>query len=421
MSIFSSLLKKIFPSFLLASLATGCAVPNPSFEDMAAQYQDTVEQYNFNNILLNVVRASQGLPLSFLDIPTIIGTGSFTAGTGGSTYTNGSLAGPWLNGATSTFSINPSVTVAKSFNYTQSSLDNATFQQAFNADIPLSTVNFFSSSNMSAELLGNLLIQTIEFEEEGGKIISYTNSPTSPTYLNFLALLQLLQKYNLRTYVVNNEMPFGPRMTDAQAVTTLPVLFQQEKQNALQMKFFPAEGKEKPYYQYVRNTQVVKLCFGDSPYENEISKKYGDTYLCVKKTPKDAQHLAHEGVATNESINVSSNPKPKLRISIRSNKDIYQYLGEILRIQTQNPDFQVLANPPFLNPDMKEPPRPIFVILKNQIPPKFIAKVDYRGDTYVIPTEYNGYSTLVISLLSQLLSLNKVNGSIPASPAVIVK
>lgn len=417
---FAHLSKKIIPQIFLVTLVSGCAVPNPSFEDMAAQYQDTVEQYNFNNILLNVVRASEGLPLSFLDIPTIIGTGSFTAGTGGSTYTNGSLSGSWLSGVTSTFSINPNVTVGKSFNYTQSSLDNATFQQAFNTSIPLTTVNFFASSNMSAELLGNLLIDTIELQEKDGKIVTYNNSPSSPTYNNFLALLKTLQQYNLRTYVVNTEIPFGPKMTDGQAVTTLPVLFQQAKQSILQMKYFPAEGKEKPYYQYVQNMQMVKLCFGESAFADEIKKKYGDTYFCIKQNPKDPKILAYEGVSTNTDNNTLQG-KSRLRINIRSNKDIYQYLGEIMRIQNQNPQFQVLANPRFLNPDSKEPPRPLFVVLKNQNVDKFIAKVNYRGDTYVVPYLYNGYSTLVINMLSQLLNLNKVNGSIPQSPAVIVK
>lgn len=42
---------------------------------MAEEYQNTFEQYNFNNILLNVVRGSEGLPVSLLDIPNIIGTG----------------------------------------------------------------------------------------------------------------------------------------------------------------------------------------------------------------------------------------------------------------------------------------------------------------------------------------------------------
>jgi hypothetical protein len=52
---------------------------------------------------------------------------------------------------------------------------------------------------------------------------------------------------------------------------------------------------------------------------------------------------------------------------------------------------------------------------------KSIATVEYDGDSYIIPAENNGYSALVIDVLSQFLNLNKIPGSIPASPSVLVK
>ena len=60
----------------------------------------------------------------------------------------------------------------------------------------------------------------------------------------------------------------------------------------------------------------------------------------------------------------------------------------------------------------------------NKNPPmgsKSIASVEYDGDVYSIPAENNGYSALVIDVLSQFLNLNKSPGSIPASPSVLVK
>jgi hypothetical protein len=47
--------------------------------------------------------------------------------------------------------------------------------------------------------------------------------------------------------------------------------------------------------------------------------------------------------------------------------------------------------------------------------------INYQGETYSIPMENNGYSPLVINILSQLVNLNKGVGSIPASPAVLIK
>jgi hypothetical protein len=47
--------------------------------------------------------------------------------------------------------------------------------------------------------------------------------------------------------------------------------------------------------------------------------------------------------------------------------------------------------------------------------------LEYRGATYSIPDDSNSFSREVMVLLSQLLTLNKISGSIPPSPAVLVK
>ena len=64
---------------------------------------------------------------------------------------------------------------------------------------------------------------------------------------------------------------------------------------------------------------------------------------------------------------------------------------------------------------------PLFVIHKNNTKEPALAKVNYRGNTYSIPDTNSGASRQVFVLLSQILTLNKVPGSIPASPAVLIK
>ena len=51
----------------------------------------------------------------------------------------------------------------------------------------------------------------------------------------------------------------------------------------------------------------------------------------------------------------------------------------------------------------------------------FAAIEGLDGDVYSIPSENNGYSALSIKLLAQLMSLQKIPGSIPASPSVLLK
>ena len=63
----------------------------------------------------------------------------------------------------------------------------------------------------------------------------------------------------------------------------------------------------------------------------------------------------------------------------------------------------------------------LLVVQKNATGPYFASVNSLDGNKYSIPATNNGYSTQVINLVSQLLTLNKVAGSVPPSPAVLIK
>ena len=67
------------------------------------------------------------------------------------------------------------------------------------------------------------------------------------------------------------------------------------------------------------------------------------------------------------------------------------------------------------------PPVPLFVVQKNQRISNAFTSLNYRGDTYALPADSGSFTKDVMVLLSQLLTLNKIAGSIPASPSVLVK
>ena len=69
----------IIASLSLASVGGCTAINSNSFSDMSSAYRKVIEEYSNSNILLNIVRSSQNMPLSFADIPSVIGTGSVTA------------------------------------------------------------------------------------------------------------------------------------------------------------------------------------------------------------------------------------------------------------------------------------------------------------------------------------------------------
>lgn len=413
----SHTLKRALAVATSCAFISGCAVRSPSFNSMATEYQNTVEQYNFNNILLNVVRAADGLPLSFLDIPSIIGTGNFSASVGG-TWSNSVLGAGVFSAATSALSITPNVSVGSSFNYTQSSLDNATFQTSFNSRIPLSTVNYFASGNVPGELMIYLLVGSVSFVKPDGKVEMYINSPYAESFKQFQSVVDLLIKYNLTTQTNHFETPMGPQLTQTLAATIMPSYLSSKNVDKLNMKSFPAVGKKEAYYQLMQMNEVITLCFGESAYMDEVKNEFGSSYFCAKPVASSKDKIESSGI-TSDSLPITG--KTSIAFGVRSNRDIYQYLGEILKLQSNQADFQVTINPTAGVVQKSSDLVPIFVVKKNQKLENPLASVNYRGNTYEIPSKDNGFSPVVINMMAQLLNLNKVNGSIPASPAVLVK
>ena len=72
----------MFKKLILAPVAavvvlSGCAPTGSStFREMSAAYREVLEGYANDNVLLNIVRSSKNMPVSFLDMPSVIGTGS---------------------------------------------------------------------------------------------------------------------------------------------------------------------------------------------------------------------------------------------------------------------------------------------------------------------------------------------------------
>ena len=134
-------IKSFCLALALPVLVTGCGMTGTgsvSFQAMSNSYREVLESYANDNILINVIRASEQLPMSFLDMPSVIGTGSVSASVGIGTNimsTNpASVAGFFSSSAANVgtyYAPNASLGVNNSFNFTQSSLDNQSFMQSF--------------------------------------------------------------------------------------------------------------------------------------------------------------------------------------------------------------------------------------------------------------------------------------------------
>ena len=400
---------------------SACTSINPDFTDMASSYQKVIEKYNADNILLNVVRASKERATSFLDIPTIQGTGSITtspsmSGTLGSL--GASTSGLFAITAGSSGTFGASVSLSRSFSFTQSSLDNATFLNGFLAPIPAATLNYFSSVQAPREIIFILSIDNIKIYSPDGTVMEYRNEPKDPKYPEFMTVFQSLIDSGLSTQTLIRNTSLGPPMSELAAAQFMPTFLSAKDKQNLTMEEI-VDPKAKPgspkFFQVYQSVPVSQICIQRNERSADVERRFGPSYFCLNS--EEAQKFRNNELMMEPGN--SDKKHSRISIQIRSNRGIYDFLGNL--INEQDPTKPYLIRARSLR-DGQFQVMPLFIVEKNSFNAGYaLSTVVYDGITYTIPGSNNGYTTMVLNILTQLLTLNKVSGSIPPSPAVLIR
>jgi hypothetical protein len=403
-------LKRIFTVTFAALVVGGCTTPvTPDFTEMSANYAGILEQYQLNSILINIVRASNERPLSFLDIPSINGSGSVTTNPSISGSMNG-LIGGLAGGPAGIASISPSLSLSfgNSFNFSQSSLDNATFLRGFLSQIPIETAKFFISDNLPREVMFSLIISSIEVKRADGKSVKYMNNPLLPEYPVFQAELYRLLSYGLTVDHVQeepknlNQPPLGG-MTGYQPSNPFSSYPGMAGYGGISgYGGVGMYGQPQPHAQY-------KICVDENKFANFVKEEFSPDIFCK----------------SNASSAKKKSSKAQLILTIRSTNSVFEFLGQVVAAQNQVKPYMVTLPPSestYARKLGEDNQYALLVVRKNDTGSKSFASVkNLDGNTYSIPSEGNGYSPMVIKIISSLLSLNKIPGSIPTSPGILLR
>ena len=407
------------------ALLCGCSQTNPTFESMSQSYQRTLEKYDRNSLLLNIVRASKEFPLNFLAVPSITGTGSISGNVGiyASVISNvpGEVNGFFSAGVGSGFTPSANVSLGRSFSFSQSSLDNASFQHAFMSEIPLSAVHLVDKDLGDRELIYSLAVQSIQIREPDGRIRQHHNSPRALGYADFQQALHDLVTDGLTTEILVSYEPVGTPMTPAQVNSTLFNFMQLKTENKLSIKDV-SPGQQKKLFQMFQQNSETRFCVTRTPQrEAELRAKYGEDFLCHDV-------LSQRGRSGDEKT-PGAKPSEQVSLQLRSTKDVFSYLGAVMAVQMgPNPRIPMAVPRVVLASGEVRTAEPQAILLVktggyagSAFSDSAFSEVEYEGVTYSIPAENSGYSTKTISILTGLLAMDKVPGSIPQSPTVLIK
>ena len=417
------------------SLLSACAVA-PSFSDMSNAYQTEVEKYSNNNLLLNVVRASKRMPLSFLDIPSVLGTGTINTGMNWQeAWTSAGFLGAATAGVGNT--LNPTLSTSRGFNFTQSSLDNAEFTKGFISPINMANVSFFMAGRTSKHLLFNLFIESLSFQRDG-KQITLINDPYSANYHDFTKAMNLLVDLGLTTEMVQKMNMVGPAM-DQNTLLSKNILATFITTPNRGGTLLSKEENGKTVYQYAVPEVSYRFCFDPVVAKEKVTERFGAHFLCntMARSGDNMPKLISEQkvadkVSTKSSMTTTQKSESKastdvidqFSLQIRSPQEVFSYLGVVTNYQLRN-ERKVFVEVPsnwgdFTGQKSENRMLPIFMINAATSAGK-IATVTYEDVNYYVPQVDNGYSSDTMKILAQLVSICKISGSIPPSPAVLVK
>lgn len=399
---------------------TGCKSVNPDFNDMTAAYTGSIEVHMRNTILINIMRAAYDMPMTFTDIPSVLGTGGIQGqyGLTGNIMSMdpASVAGFFSAAAGSNASLSAGLTVGRQFNFTLSSLDNQQFTKGFLTPIPLDNVHFFArSSQLSKDLLYSLLVNSIEIDELGKDRKIYYNNPRSPDYPKYQEIMNTMLDYGLTTEAIVKPMDVGPVLTPDQAVKYMTSPAGNLPPGVILRKLNTPQGER---YQASIIKPVTSFCMGNREKRAEVAARFGQNIIChdldatgnIQAPPASAR------------VQAKAHPPQRIAIDLRSTRDIFRYLGQVASAQTMT-DTPVVTTVRTYMGDGKYDQVPLLKVNKGQSVSKesVISSVRYFGNDYSIPLEKNGYSSVVFDLMSLLVTLNKIPGSIPASPGILIQ
>lgn len=420
----------------LACLLSGCTMTgSTSFREMSSSYRDVLEGYANDNILINIVRASQHLPMTFLDMPSVIGTGSIGASAGVNaeilSLQPNSVPGFFSAAPGSSYAPSVSMSVNNSFNFTQSSLDNSSFMVSFLSDIRPEAIDSLTNNSVGPKsILYSLVIDYIEMRDINNKIVKkWVNDPYSPDYRNFQQALYRLIDSGLSTEVVLQKQVLSAPMSAEAVNKNLDALVAAYAMPGTTV--LPAKGLDgKPAFQLVRINPVTRMCLTRVPDEAEVEDLFSDDAFCGSGNTGLTDRAVTSTNKSSTVQKVSPQDKKTLVIKLRSTRNVFDFLGSVVALQTgpqkkivtiKNSDLFQIDRRYLLDESSDKDAFPLFVVEKNTQSSKPLVSVKYRGETYNIPEKNAGASRQVLVLLSEILTLNKVPGSIPPSPSVLIK
>lgn len=410
----------------VALVLSGCTSLTPSLSQMSVSHNESLDRIERNTLLMNVLRAAERMPMNFTVLSNVSATGSLAHGL------SGGLSGNWTlgqGGVSSPYSVNLNMLPRADFTFYLNPLDNEQFMRGFLAGIPQEKLLFLSQgTSVSKALLWTLVTSRAANERVDGRREVFANVPKAQEWPNFQKVVASALRWGVAMELVREETPVGPRISRTEALMQLPSVI-----NAWNGQSFGGAAAGSP----PARPMIVELGGSDPSRTHQLVMASQRARFCFE--PDDLSQWAHSsemlcqysGAQDRLARLAPRAPAPRVSpgevlywrdVTIRSPREVFQFVGEVVRSQLDNPAQVWRVGDP------QQPgaaaPKALFTVscgASSSGGDAVLAEAIYRGQICQVPRGDNSHSAEVMQLLSLLVTLSKVQGALPTSPTLLIK
>ena len=394
-------------SFGLLLMLGGCSA-SVDFSKFSAGYDHAMQKSAEKNLLLNIVRSSQGHPLHFTTVSSVTGSSDLFFGGGGINHSIDQIFS-WSRPELGAFGLINSPTFTQTSSVGVNPLTSAEFLSGLLTQIDPKTITFFAAQGIPKELLLHLTIESVEVFYNGENTI-LSNDPTSSDYAKFKDLLLTLIELGITTETINSLSPLGPELSAEEAAN--PAMIQAAETNGLIVQ--EIENTNPVKYQLFGPLSYSRFCFSPS---NRESAKMPTSALCSSEG--SVLNLGNGEIKTGNS-GKGAFKNASIKIVTRSARGLFDYLGKLVYLQNKQSQ-QIKITLETMNAyayNYLNEGNELFVVKKDASVGDELLSVNYLGSKYSIPKKDQGFSATVLSLALDILNLSKSVNSLPPSTTV---
>jgi hypothetical protein len=396
----------------------GCGLVESVGPDVDTLSRAGAEAKN-TNLLINIMRASRREPMYFSTLAVLRGSNSLTGGlsaSGSASTSSYEAADSWSR--VLGFSISPSGSFTSSPSFDLAPLDSQGFLQSLLTPVLPNVFNFFATQGVPREILLYMMISKVVLTVDGKKI-EFVNDVYSPSFPDFVKELQFGVAHGLTTETVTDTVPVGPPLPASQLTALLPSL---DKLIAAGVLPTPTPKGE---LQLQMSKPIVRFCFDPALAKEPIEGSMNDQ-ICSRAQKETTKQPDSSSNTFSFSVN-SNGPAIGIELYTRSVADMFNFLGDIVAAENYDPGNTSERAPAvrgikLITPEAQtigsaKPISDMFVVTKGSSTDSLVS-VEFNGANYSI-SRNSRTSSLVLSLLNQLVSLSTSIQDIPSSNTVV--